>query len=233
MPFSLTKFKVRLLKIWKSNLTVKQLNYHSIKVLNIIDKEMGMEAEQVNFGKGTEMLVPALESHSVVDVAKVIKAATAQEKGAPKTEEDLEVVVEDIIENTGLEEFCNEVIEELGKRVLTQNLVPKNTKRTARRDEERLTFDRIVILCMSKLKIYDLDVIEQMTLREFNYRMYALEYEQLDKDMDMYKLAFAIRDAAAEKETWRQKGETEYRFKSANDIMHYQENIKRLDRANL
>ena len=37
-----------------------------------------------------------------------------------------------------------------------------------------------------------------MTLREFNYRMYALEYEQLDKDMDMYKLAFAIRDAQAE-----------------------------------
>ena len=66
-------------------------------------------------------------------------------------------------------------------------------------DEEILTFDRIVILCMSKLKIYDLDVIERMTLREFNYRMYALEYEQLDRDMDMYKLAFAIRDAAAEK----------------------------------
>ena len=37
-----------------------------------------------------------------------------------------------------------------------------------------------------------------MTLREFNYRMYALEYEQLDKDMEMYKLAFAIRDAQAE-----------------------------------
>ena len=36
-----------------------------LKFLNIIDKEMGMEAEQVNFGKGTEMLVPALESHSV------------------------------------------------------------------------------------------------------------------------------------------------------------------------
>ena len=192
---------------------------------------MGMEAEQVNFGKGTEMLVPALESHSVVDVAKVIKAATAQEKGAPKTEEDLEVVVEDIIENTGLEEFCNEVIEELGKRVLTQNLVPKNTKEQQEVDEERLTFDRIVILCMSKLKIYDLDVIEQMTLREFNYRMYALEYEQLDKDMDMYKLAFAIRDAAAEKRNVAAKGETEYRFKSANDIMHYQENIKRLDRG--
>ena len=55
-----------------------------LKFLNIIDKEMGMEAEQVNFGKGTEMLVPALESHSVVDVAKVIKAATAQEKALLK-----------------------------------------------------------------------------------------------------------------------------------------------------
>ena len=55
---------------------------------------------------------------------------------------------------------------------------------------------------MSKLKIYDLDVIERMTLREFNYRMYALEYEQLDRDMDMYKLAFAIRDALRRKETW-------------------------------
>lgn len=104
-----------------------------LKFLNIIDKEMGMEAEQVNFGKGTEMLVPALESHSVVDVAKVIKAATAQEKGAPKTEEDLEAVVEDVIENTGLEEFCNEVIEELGKRVLTQNLLPKKYKKNSKK----------------------------------------------------------------------------------------------------
>ena len=63
---------------------------------------------------------------------KLLKLQLHKKKGAPKTEEDLEVVVEDIIENTGLEEFCNEVIEELGKRVLTQNLVPKNTKRTAR-----------------------------------------------------------------------------------------------------
>ena len=48
---------------------------------------------------------------------------------------------------------------------------------------------------MSKLKIYDLKRIEMMTLTEFNYRMWAYEYEQLDKDMEMYKLAFAIRDA--------------------------------------
>ena len=59
---------------------------------------------------------------------------------------------------------------------------------------------------MSKLKIYDLQRIEMMTLREFNYRMYALEYEQLDKDMDMYKLAFAIRDAQAEQKNVVAKG---------------------------
>lgn len=85
---------------------------------------------------------------------------------------------------------------------------------------------------MSKLKIYDLDVIERMTLREFNYRMYALEYEQLDRDMDMYKLAFAIRDAQAEKKKrGGKKDETEYRFRSADDIIHYQENIQRLNKG--
>ncbi|MDK7113288.1 hypothetical protein QP392_10165, partial [Bifidobacterium breve] len=89
-------------------------------------------------------------------------------------------------------------------------------------DEEPLTFDRIVVICMSKLKIYDLDQIEMMTLREFNYRMYALEYEQLDRDMEMYKWAFAIRDAQAEqKRKGGKKGEMEYRFKSADDIMNY------------
>ena len=71
-----------------------------------------------------------------------------------------------------------------------------------------------------------------MTLREFNYRMYALEYEQLDKDMDMYKLAFAIRDAQAErKKRGGKKGEVEYVFKSANDIIDYEENIKRLNKG--
>ncbi|PAK69926.1 hypothetical protein [Staphylococcus haemolyticus] len=85
---------------------------------------------------------------------------------------------------------------------------------------------------MSKLKMYDLTKIEMMTLREFNYRMWSLEYEQLDKDMDMYKLAFAIRDAQAEqKKRGGKKGETEYRFRSANDIMDYEENVKRLNRG--
>lgn len=80
--------------------------------------------------------------------------------------------------------------------------------------------------------MYDLNTIKMMTLTEFNYRMWAYEYEQLDKDMEMYKLAFAIRDAQAEqKKRGGRKGETEYRFRSANDIMDYEENIKRLNRG--
>ncbi|AFD22270.1 hypothetical protein [Staphylococcus hominis] len=85
---------------------------------------------------------------------------------------------------------------------------------------------------MSKLKMYDLNTIKMMTLTEFNYRMWAYEYEQLDKDMEMYKLAFAIRDAQAEqKKRGGRKGEVEYVFKSANDIIDYEENIKRLNRG--
>lgn len=80
--------------------------------------------------------------------------------------------------------------------------------------------------------MYDLNTIKMMTLTEFNYRMWAYEYEQLDKDMDMYKLAFAIRDAQDEqKKRGGRKGETEYRFRSANDIMDYEENVKRLNRG--
>lgn len=80
--------------------------------------------------------------------------------------------------------------------------------------------------------MYDLNTIKMMTLTEFNYRMWAYEYEQLDKDMEMYKLAFAIRDAQAErKKRGGKKDEVEYVFKSANDIIDYEENIKRLNRG--
>ncbi|MEX5849433.1 hypothetical protein [Staphylococcus saprophyticus] len=85
---------------------------------------------------------------------------------------------------------------------------------------------------MSELNIYDLNYIEMMTLREFNYRMYALEYERLKEDMNMYKLAFAIRDAQAEeKKPGGKKGDTQYKFKGANDIIDYETNIKRLNRG--
>lgn len=85
---------------------------------------------------------------------------------------------------------------------------------------------------MSELNIYDLDYIDLMTLREFNYRMYALEYERLKQDMEMYKLAFAIRDAQAEeKRPGGKKGETQYKFGNADDIIDYQRNIERLNKG--
>lgn len=95
-----------------------------------------------------------------------------------------------------------------------------------------MTFDRVVVLCMSELKIHDLEYIELMTLREFNYRMYSLEYERLKQELDIYKLAFAIRDAQAEqKKIGGKKGESEYVYKSADEIVHYETNIKRLNRG--
>ncbi|MEJ7218745.1 hypothetical protein [Staphylococcus gallinarum] len=85
---------------------------------------------------------------------------------------------------------------------------------------------------MSELKIYDLKAIEQMTLTEFNYRMYALEYERLQEDYKIYKQAFAIRDAKSTKEVGSGKNKKqEYIFNSVNDLMDYNKNIKRLNRG--
>ena len=71
-----------------------------------------------------------------------------------------------------------------------------------------------------------------MTLTEFNFRMYAREYELLKEEYDMYRLAFAIRDAKAEqKKKGGKKDETEFKFSGADDIIHYQQNIERLNKG--
>ena len=85
---------------------------------------------------------------------------------------------------------------------------------------------------MSELGIYDIKDIEVMTLTEFNFRMYAREYELLKEEYDMYRLAFAIRDAKAEqKKKGGKKGESEFKYNGADDIINYQENIDRLNRG--
>lgn len=85
---------------------------------------------------------------------------------------------------------------------------------------------------MSELGIYDMKEIEMMTLTEFNYRMYAREYEMLKEEYDIYRLAFAIRDAKAEqKKKGGKKGESEFKFNSADDIINYQDNLDRLNRG--
>ncbi|MCI2948331.1 hypothetical protein FH144_07815 [Staphylococcus caledonicus] len=85
---------------------------------------------------------------------------------------------------------------------------------------------------MSELGIYDIDYIDTMTLREFNYRMYALEYEMLKEEYQTYKLAFAIRDVEAKREVGTGKNKKEeYILSSVNDLIDYQKNIKRLNRG--
>jgi hypothetical protein len=82
---------------------------------------------------------------------------------------------------------------------------------------------------MSELQIYDLEYINQMTLTEFNYRMHANEFIQLKREFERYKLAFAIRDAAATKNVGTEKEpKEEYIFKSPNDVLDYEENYKRI-----
>ena len=96
--------------------------------LNKIDKELGLEVEQMTIGQGLNMLVPNLSNGNIVALAKVIKSAAAHHKKKPQTDEELETVLEDIAENEGIDTFCEQIIEELGKRPLTQNLVPDEYK---------------------------------------------------------------------------------------------------------
>lgn len=98
-----------------------------------------------------------------------------------------------------------------------------------RNSDKKMTYDRIVITCMSDLKITRLADINNMTLTEFYYRMYALSFDVLKKEHDLYKLAFAIRDAATTKNVGTEKKPKEvYRFKSVKDILDYEYNYKRL-----
>lgn len=82
---------------------------------------------------------------------------------------------------------------------------------------------------MSDLKITSLEEIDNLTLREFNYRMWALELDVLREEFERYKLAFAIRDAATTKNIGTEKKPNEvYRYKTANDIIDFEKNYKRI-----
>ncbi|GGJ85958.1 hypothetical protein GCM10007063_05540 [Lentibacillus kapialis] len=99
-----------------------------LRTLTEIDKALGFEIEGANLGEGLEMLVPKLQSGNIIGLSKVIKAASSHDKKAPKTYEDLEQVLDSIAENEGFEAFGEQIIEELGKRPMTRNLVPDETK---------------------------------------------------------------------------------------------------------
>jgi len=101
-----------------------------LHTLTQIDKELGFEIEGANLGEGLEMLVPKLQSGNLIAISKIIKAASAHDKkNAPKTFEDLEVVLDDIAENEGFKAFGEQVIEELGKRPMTRELIPEDLRK--------------------------------------------------------------------------------------------------------
>lgn len=83
---------------------------------------------------------------------------------------------------------------------------------------------------MSRLNIKRLEDIERLTLTEFNYRLYALEYEMLEEEYERYKLAFAIRDVQnTENVGTEKKPKEQYVFQTINDVINYSDNIDRLN----
>lgn len=92
--------------------------------LNAIDKELGYEVRDINLGEGLETLLPKLQTGNVLAIAKIIKACTKGQKGSPKNEDELESVLNEIIEEYGsFKTFGKVLIEELGNKPLTQDLV--------------------------------------------------------------------------------------------------------------
>lgn len=96
--------------------------------LNEIDRELGLEVEQMSIGQGLNMLIPNLLQGNPVVLSKVIKSATNHHKKSPKSFDELEVILEEIAVNEGIEEYSEQIVKELGKRVITQNLVPDEYK---------------------------------------------------------------------------------------------------------
>ncbi|REI04071.1 hypothetical protein DOS62_06685 [Staphylococcus felis] len=84
---------------------------------------------------------------------------------------------------------------------------------------------------MSELEIYDMQVIDRMTLYEYYMRLWALERTRLREEYERYKLAFAIRNAKATENVGTKKDPKEkYVFESPEDIIDYAENLKRISR---
>lgn len=93
--------------------------------LDAIDKALGFTVQdRINLGEGLEMLVPKLESGNLIAMSKIIKATTKNQKNAPKTDEELEEILVSLINEYGsLKKFGDIIIEELGKNVLTLDIL--------------------------------------------------------------------------------------------------------------
>ncbi|PCF45645.1 hypothetical protein B5B98_07270 [Staphylococcus delphini] len=85
---------------------------------------------------------------------------------------------------------------------------------------------------MHEFDIWDKQRIDHITLTEFNYMMYALEYKYLKRKHELYELAFAIRDAQSTKNVGTDKKPKEqYNFKGVADILDLEKNYRRLNKG--
>lgn len=103
------------------------------RFINEIDKTNGtsidVEGQKINFGNGLEFLIPMLQNGSIAHIGRAVLAATSHYKQDAPKEDDLDEILNDIAENKGLQTFADEIVEELGKQPMTQNLVNKITEK--------------------------------------------------------------------------------------------------------
>ncbi|MDW3933086.1 tail assembly chaperone [Staphylococcus saprophyticus] len=103
------------------------------RFINEIDKTNGtsidVEGQKINFGNGLEFLIPMLQNGSIAHIGRAVLAATSHYKQDAPKEDDLDEILNDIAENKGLQTFADEIVEELGKQPMTQNLINKITEK--------------------------------------------------------------------------------------------------------
>lgn len=105
--------------------------------LTAIDKSLGLEVEKINLGEGLEMLVPKLHTGNIIGLSKVISAASVGQKGRPKTDEELEdMLVSARNEYGSFKAFGKAIIDVLGERPLTQDLVKDAMEKLGEEMEE-------------------------------------------------------------------------------------------------
>lgn len=90
--------------------------------LTAIDKELGLEMEKINLGEGLEMLIPKLQTANIIGIAKILKA-TIPNKHKPKTDEELEKVLLNILdEYKTFQAFADECLKLLKEGLMTREL---------------------------------------------------------------------------------------------------------------
>lgn len=102
--------------------------------LNAIDNALGIKVDdRVALGEGLTQLVPKLENGSLIAISKVIRATTQNQAHSPKNDEEVEEMMKEIIKEYGsLKKFGEAIIEDMGKNVLTQEVLKQAKENQAK-----------------------------------------------------------------------------------------------------